>query len=264
MNKITSKENAIIKETKKLRDNKKYRMKNKQFIIEGFRFVEEALKSNFHVSTIFISDSAYEKEKIHSFLNIKNNVKLYVVKDFILKYICSTDNPQGIAAIVDYNNIKIKNEKGFYILVDKIQDPGNMGTIIRTAHASGALGVIYTKGTVDVYNEKTLRSTMGSIFYVPIIEDEDLSITKSLKNQGFKLIGSSLESEKNFYNLSLKDKIIISVGNEGNGLSKEVYDLCDILCKIPMPGNAESLNAAIASAIMMFEIVRQNSVNINK
>ena len=134
-----------------------------------------------------------------------------------------------------------------------------MGTIIRTAHAAGSLGVIVTKGSVDIYNDKTLRSTMGSIFNIPIIEDEDLSTIEELKEKGFKVVVSSLDTENNFYDIDLTKKSIISVGNEGNGISDEVYSISDEKVKIPMPGGAESLNAGVAASIMIYEAVRQKN-----
>jgi len=152
-------------------------------------------------------------------------------------------------------------DKGTYILIDKVQDPGNLGTIVRTAHAAGCSGVILTKGTVDLYNEKTLRSTMGSIFNISIIEDYDLSFTRNLKSQGYKLVCSSLDTEYNFYDINFSEKLIITVGNEGNGISEEIFNISDIKVKIPMPGGAESLNAAVAASIMIYEGVRQSLSN---
>ncbi len=176
----------------------------------------------------------------------------------VLKSIGNTENPQGIVSVINYfKKEKLDLQNGFYILVDKVQDPGNMGTIIRTAHAAGALGVITTKGTVDIYNEKTLRSTMGSIFYIPIIEDENLEVVKSLQKKGFKLLVSSLDTNSNFYDVNMKNNIIIAVGNEGNGISEVLNTLSDIKVKIPMPGAAESLNVAVACSIMTFERIRQ-------
>jgi len=259
MNIIESKDNLIIKEVKKLH-KRKSRIEKGQFIIEGFRFVEEALKSSFKVEYLFISESALNK---YNSLNIKDFIteetKVYVVKNNIIKELCETDNPQGIVAVVWNKKIELTDSVGFYILVDKIQDPGNLGTIIRSAHASGALGVITTKGTVDVYNDKALRSTMGSIFNISVKEDVEFHITNKLKENGFKFIVSSLDTEKNFYNIDLKGKVVICVGNEGNGISEEVYCLADEKVKIPMPGGAESLNAAVAASIMMYEVVRQRS-----
>ena len=257
---IQSKDNLLIKDIRKLKE-KRYRTSSNMFLVEGFRFVEEALDSGFEVAHIFISARGEDKFKNSSMKNkLQVNTKVYGVSDSLLKNICDTDNPQGIIASVRNKPVEIKYDNGFYMLADRIQDPGNMGTIIRTAHAAGALGVILTKGTVDIYNEKTLRATMGSIFKIPIIYDNDLSLVQKLKKSGFKLVTSSLATDKNFYDIDLKGKIIISVGNEGNGISDEVYEICDLKIKIPMPGGAESLNAAVASSIMMYEVVRQKNI----
>ncbi|MBU3185437.1 TrmH family RNA methyltransferase [Clostridium estertheticum] len=257
---IQSKDNLLIKDIRKLKE-KRYRVSSNMFLVEGFRFVEEALDSGFEVVHIFISARGEVKFENSSMKNkLQVNTKVYGVSDSLFKNICDTDNPQGIIASVRNKPVEIKYDNGFYMLADRIQDPGNMGTIIRTAHAAGALGVILTKGTVDIYNEKTLRATMGSIFKIPIIYDNDLSLVQKLKKSGFKLVTSSLDTDKNFYDIDLKGKIIISVGNEGNGISDEVYDICDLKIKIPMPGGAESLNAAVAASIMMYEVVRQKNI----
>jgi TrmH family RNA methyltransferase len=256
---IESKDNLLIKDIRKLKE-KKYRKDSKMFLVEGFRFTEEALDSDFEVVQIFISargEVKYENSLVKS--KLQKNTKVYSISDSLFKSICDTESPQGIIATVRNKSSKIKYDGGFYILADKIQDPGNMGTIIRTAHAAGAMGVIITKGTVDIYNEKTLRATMGSIFKIPIIYDEDLSLVQELRNNGFKLVTSSLDCDKNFYDIDLKGNVIISVGNEGNGISEEVYDISDLKIKIPMPGGAESLNAAVAASIMMYEVVRQKN-----
>jgi RNA methyltransferase, TrmH family len=261
---IGSKDNMLIKEAKKLKE-KRFRAVKNQFLVEGFRFVEEALKSTFQVSSIFLSEEAWERwQSFQLYEKLQSVSKLYIVKESILRLLSSTETPQGVIAVVNQNNTQLVVQEGFYVLIDKLQDPGNMGTIIRSAHAAGAAGVITTKGTVDIYNEKTLRSTMGSIFNIPIIEDKDLSIVEDLKSKGFKLIVSSLEESKNFYEVDLTANAIIAVGNEGNGISDEVYKLGDIKVKIPMPGNAESLNAGAAASIMMFEVVRQKLTTLNK
>ncbi|MEA5008086.1 RNA methyltransferase [Clostridium tyrobutyricum] len=258
---IRSKNNLQIKEAKKLKE-RKYRSEKGKFLIEGFRFVEEALKSQFNVSIIFINENALDKwENYKSMKSIcyQNNSKIYYLSDEAFKTISDTGNSQGIIAVVDDKKLEVENKIGFYVLADRVQDPGNMGTIIRSTHASGALGLIITKGTVDIYNSKTLRSTMGSIFHVPIIEDCNLDKVKFLRENGFKIVASVLDTEFNFYDVSLNDKIILAVGNEGNGLSSDIMNMSDIKVKIPMPGGAESLNASVAASIMMFEIVRQNS-----
>jgi RNA methyltransferase, TrmH family len=255
---IQSKDNLLIKDVKKLKE-KKHRTQSCKFLIEGFRFVCEGLESDFDVPLVFISENA--KDRWDSFnvqSKLQKETRVYTVTDQILKSISSTDTPQGIVAVVNNKSINAENKQGFYILVDKVQDPGNMGTIIRTAHAAGALGIIVTKGTVDIYNEKTLRSTMGSIFHIPIIQDDNLLQLNFLRSNGFKLVVSSLDTDDNFFAVDLKNKSIIAVGNEGNGISKELLDISDVKIKIPMPGGAESLNVSIAASIMMFEVIRQN------
>ncbi|RKI46669.1 RNA methyltransferase [Clostridium paraputrificum] len=259
---IESKDNNLFKETKKLKE-RKGRNKSSKYLIEGFRLIEEACKANLPIEYIFISHRL-EENKFEEYLGkyITNSMKLYTLKDSLLRELCSTEEPQGVVAVVRMNEVDLNKEGSFYILCDKVQDPGNLGTIIRTAHAAGVDGVILTKGTVDIYNEKTIRSTMGSMFYIPIIlEDSDFTITKSLINKGFSLLATSLEGNKDFFKEDLSGKIIISVGNEGNGVSEEVYSLSDKKVKIPMPGGAESLNVAIATSIVIYEKVRQNQLN---
>lgn len=260
---IESKENSIIKEIKKLKD-KKGRKEEQNFIIEGLRFCEEAISAKVEIKYIVYSEKI--EDKIQDLLKeLNSEVKIIKTTHNILKTLCNTDNPQGILGVVPMNISKQADEKGLYILVDKVQDPGNLGTIIRSAHGSGAKGVILTKGTVDPFNDKTLRSTMGSIFKIPIIEDDEaLSLLKELKDKGFSIVVSSLQTEYNFYDVDLCGNSVICVGNEGNGISDEVYNNSTVKVKIPMPGGAESLNVAVAASIMMFEAVRQKSLSSNK
>ncbi|WP_163194419.1 TrmH family RNA methyltransferase [Clostridium thermarum] len=252
---IQSKDNQLIKEVKKLKE-KRYREEQGKFFIEGCRFVEEAFKAGADVEKLLISQKHSEK-----YINIFQSavkVSLHVIKDSLFNDICDTEAPQGIAAIIRKKTYNTPRENGLFVLVDKVQDPGNLGTIIRTAHAASAKGIIYTAGTVDPYNEKTLRSTMGSIFYVPIIEDKNLQMVASMKEVGYKVVASSLDAEENFFARTYGEKVIIAVGNEGKGISEEVYALADIRVKIPMPGGAESLNASVAASIMIYEVLRQN------
>jgi len=252
---IESKNNNLFKEIKKLKE-KKHRIKSNKYLIEGLRFVEEAIKSKVSIDSIIFTESFKEKNP-DLFLKINENIKLIQMNEALLKQLCSTENPQGIVGVINMQNKELKSGE-LVILVDKVQDPGNMGTIIRTAHAAGAAGIVMTKGTVDIYNDKTLRSTMGSIFYIPIVEDDSLDFVKSLKKEGYKLVVSSLQGKNNFFEENLQGKVMIAVGNEGNGVSDEVYDIADIKVKIPMPGEAESLNVAVATSIMIYEKIRQS------
>ena len=255
---IESKENNLFKHTKKLKERKN-RNKSSKYIIEGFRLIQEAFKAKVNIDYLIVTEDAIGK--IDQFLlnYITEDIKIYKISENLFKELVSTENPQGILAVINMNIMPLEANGDFYLLCDKLQDPGNLGTIIRTSHAAGVQGIILTKGTVDIYNEKTIRSTMGSIFYIPIhYDDDNLSLVKELKNKGFNLVATSLETNKDFFEEDLRGKVILTVGNEGNGVSKEVLDLADTKVKIPMPGNAESLNVAIATSVIMYEKVRQD------
>ncbi len=251
---IHSRDNQLVKEARKLSE-RKYRDEKGKFFIEGFRFVEEALRADADIEKLLIS-KRYMAKFEQSVLNTCD-ISKYVLDDNLFDSISCTETPQGVAAIVRKKVSDINFQSGFYVLIDKLQDPGNVGTIIRTSHAAGVKGIIYTAGTVDPYNDKCLRSTMGSIFYIPLMEDRDLNIIKRIKQSGYKLVVSSLEAESDFFSREYEDKLIIAVGNEGNGISKEIEAMADIKVKIPMPGGAESLNASVAASIMIYEVLRQ-------
>ncbi len=255
---IESKDNNLFKETKKLKERKN-RTKSNKYIIEGFRLVQEAFKAGLNIECLIVTCDG--KDKIDSYLReyINKDIKIYEMVNSLFKEIISTEKPQGIVAIVHMNEKTLDLNGSFYLLCDKVQDPGNLGTIIRTAHAVKADGIILTKGTVDIYNEKTIRSTMGSLFYVPVhYDDENMTLVKSLKDKKFKIVVTSLDTDRDFFQESLKGKVLLTVGNEGNGVSDEVYELADTKVKIPMPGNAESLNVAIATSVIMYEKIRQD------
>lgn len=255
---IESKDNKLYKTIKKLKE-KKYRIKEGKFILEGFRIIEEAVKAKIDIEYIIITEDNLSNLKESEYLRDRSEDKIILISENLFISLSSTENPQGILAIAKFKNIEENLNGDFYVVCDKVQDPGNLGTIIRTAHAAGVDGIILTKGTVDIYNEKTIRSTMGSIFYIPIYyDDSKFTIIKKLKDKGVALVTTSLQESKNFFNENLKGKVMLAVGNEGNGISEELFNLADKKVKIPMPGGAESLNVAVASAIILFEKVRQN------
>lgn len=257
---IESKDNSLFKETKKLKERRN-RNKEGKYIIEGFRLIQEAFKAKMDVEYIMVSEEALNK--VHEYLGEFNeeDYKTYILSNNLLPQLTSTENPQGIVAVVRNKEASKEVLGDFYLLCDKVQDPGNLGTIIRTAHAAGVNGIILTKGTVDIYNDKVIRSTMGSLFYIPIIhDDEEYTFLKKLKGNGFSLVSTSLEESRDFFLEDLSGKVILTVGNEGNGVSKEVFDLSDKKVKIPMPGGAESLNVSVATSIILFEKVRQNGM----
>ena len=252
---IESKENSLFKNIKKLKERKN-RAREKKYIIEGFRLVEEGFKAGADIECLVIEEGNEQKanEFLKEYLTVS---KIYLMKKSLFGQLIATENTQGVLAVVKMNDSTEEIKGDFYLLCDKVQDPGNLGTIIRTAHAAGVSGIILTKGTVDIYNDKTIRSTMGSVFYLPIIYDNDLSFLKKLKEDGFSLVTTSLKESKDFFQEDLRGKVILGVGNEGNGISDEIFAMADKKVKIPMPGGAESLNVAVASSIILFEKVRQ-------
>lgn len=261
---ITSLSNKHIKHIKLLH-KRKNRDQNNEFIIEGLRLVEHSIENNAEIKAIYYTGELSNDKRGSKLLDriYYNNISLYKVSERVLKEISTTDNPQGILGIVKrkYYDLRdiISKEKFTMIVLDRLQDPGNVGTIIRTADSAGVDGIIVLKGTVDIYNSKTIRSTMGSIFTVPVIFIEETSqIISTLKNCGADIISTTLNTEKYHFDVEYGNKNAIIIGNEANGVSDELIGNSNIKVKIPIMGNAESLNASIAAGIIMYELVRQS------
>lgn len=259
---ITSSKNPLIKEIKSLY-KKKGRVKTGYFIIEGIKIIKEAIDYNYELKNIIFTDELKRTLEGEEFLKeIESFNNLIYVSEKIFKEISDTENPQGIIALakINYKTIdEIDNkEPSFFIYLDELQDPGNMGTIIRTGDGFNINGIIITEGTVDPYNPKVVRATMGSIFRLPIYySDNGAEDLKKLKEKGIKIFSTSLEQSNFLFDANLRESIIITIGNESKGVSKQVLELSDKLIKIPMPGKAESLNAAVAASIIMYEAMRQ-------
>ncbi|MCF6465209.1 TrmH family RNA methyltransferase [Clostridium sp. Cult2] len=261
---ITSSSNPTIKEIKSLY-RRKERWAKESFIVEGIKIVEECIDNNYPLRNIIISDELYNIRGGEGLLEkIIDNNSLIKVPDRLYKEISDMENPQGVLAVASFKRDSIKNiydiDNPFILLLDQVQDPGNMGTIIRTADAFSVDGIIITEGCVDIYNPKVVRATMGSIFRVPIYHYSDgIEIIKELKNRNIKVYSTSLKGEKFIQNVNFNIPSILIIGNESKGVSKSLETLADSLIKIPMIGDAESLNAAIASSIIMYETIRQRS-----
>lgn len=276
---ISSKDNKKIKYIRSLMEKGSIRKKDKAFVVEGIKLTDEALECG-KVVEIVCAKSLYD-ELISGDLsgnrllaendkNITNYVKkgssLLVVSDTVFKSVSETKTPQGILAVVEMPDYGLldkgfleqaytKNGKIKLLVLEDTADPGNLGTIMRTAEAAGVTGVIMGKGTVDIFNPKVVRSTMGSIFRLPFTYVEDLKETiKELKKQRISFYATHLKGEKSYKDIKYSDKSAILVGNEARGLSDEVADLADTYVLIPMQGKVESLNAAVAAALMMYEV----------
>lgn len=256
---ISSKDNDLIKHIRKLKD-KKYRDENNEYLIEGVKLIEEAVKENAEIKKVIVCDDTTRTYEIPTnvMLEIAKYECVYVTEK-IFNLITQVTNPQGIMAIVKKNvtNSEIDYSQHIIVVLDGVQDPGNLGTILRTVDSVGLSQIIVSKETADAFNPKVVRSTMGAIFRVKIIESEDLQETiKQMKKHHFKLMVTSLQTNKSIYDMELNKRIIV-IGNEANGVSKMLQDMSDEKVKIPMLGKTESLNASVATGIILYEYVRQ-------
>lgn len=254
---IESPQNKIYKRLKGLQ-LKKNRDKEEVFLAEGLRFVSE-IPEAWEVEQ-FACSQTFSKEMDTT--PFESRWEMVVFPDELFEALCDTESPQGILAVCkkrqdDFATLSPKDNY-FFVLAEELNDPGNLGTIIRTADACGADGIFLSKGSVDVYNPKVLRSTMGSLFHLPIYQNVDLAeVAHKLKGKGISLYAAHLQGKDFPYALPLTESCAFLIGNEARGLSDEAADLCDQYVKIPMVGQAESLNASIAAGVLMYEVVRQ-------
>lgn len=248
---ITSKDNELIKHVKKLKE-KKYRDEFGEYIIEGIKIIEEAIAEKAKIKKIIICKDREYKSLANS------SYDFVYVDERVFSSISDVTNPQGVMAIVEKSDDKqIDFSEDTFLILDNIQDPGNMGTIIRTCDSLNMKQIIVSKGSADVYNPKVVRSTMGAIFRVRVIEQNDLVETiKEMKKHNIKVYATDLKTDKSIYNISYEKSAIV-IGNEANGVSSEVLNECTEKIKIPMLGKTESLNAAIATSIILYEINRK-------
>ncbi len=257
MNIISSKDNEIIKNIRKLKE-KKYRDLENSYIIEGIKLVKEAIEEKANIKQIIMceefSDSEIDKDTM---FEIARRNLVYVTKK-IFNIITDVKTPQGIIAVVEKRKSEIvKYDEDIIIALDDIQDPGNLGTILRTVDSANLKQIIVTKNTVDAYNPKVVRSTMGAIFRVNIIETENLkNELENAKTKNYKVMVTALNTKKSIYDTDYNKKVIV-IGNEANGVSKEIQEIADEKVIIPMLGKTESLNASVATSIMIYEYIRR-------
>ncbi|WP_371369607.1 23S rRNA (uridine(2479)-2'-O)-methyltransferase [Sporomusa rhizae] len=264
---ISSPENKLIKEVASLKQ-KKYRDSLGMFVAEGVRLVEECINAGWPVEVCIYTENAAAKNRTHSLIEkITNmNCKMVVVPENIYNKISDTDQPQGIMVILEKRPSTIDtmvsgiNKQPLLIILDGIQDPGNVGTIIRTADAAGCTGVIVLKGSADIYAGKTVRATMGSLFHLPITEALSPSeLLPVLKEAGIKVMATGLQKSFSYYQADFNNPVAIVLGNEGQGVSAELLKAADSCLTIPLVGQAESLNVAVAAGIILYEAIRQRS-----
>ncbi len=237
---------------------RKYRDKEGLYIIEGENLFEEALRNGARIRM-----TAVREDKLEDYRSLFGTAleEAHVVEEKLFSKLALTETSQGIAAVVEKPAAQeLSGISGNILVLDRLQDPGNIGTIIRTCDAAGYGAVLAVKGTADIYSPKVVRSAAGSLFRVKIIDGlqtgEAIELLKSMEKQ---LTGTCFDTENYYYDVDMTDNIALVIGNEGNGMSDEFLAACDMKIKIPMKGSIESLNASVAAGILIYETIRQEN-----
>ena len=245
---ITSLKNPKVTTWKSLKD-RKGRKETGCFRVEGRKRVEEALASAFPVAAVLVEDG-----RLGEFC-LPADLPVYAMPEHVLAAVCDTKTPQGIAAVVRMAEVPLQGKR--LVAMDGVQDPGNVGTIIRTADAAGFDGVILSVQCADVFSPKVLRATMGSIFRMGVRVTDDLpGLLAQMVQEGASVLSSQLDGEPFYQRRPLNERFVLVIGSEGNGVTDEVKAVATHKVKLPMRGGAESLNAAVAAGIMMYELTR--------
>lgn len=262
---ITSAANAKIKNVIKLQKRSRERHRQKAFVVEGIRMFKEAPPELF--LEIYLSKSLHEKGTLEADLQAllqacTSRPAVEIVEDGIFDQMSDTQTPQGVLCVLRMPVMQLakslEDASGTWMILEDLQDPGNLGTIIRCAEGAGAEGIILTGNTVDLYNPKTIRSTMGSLYRMPVFPACDAAeIIQKMKDTGFALYAAHLDGHTYYDDIQYEGKTAFLIGNEGNGLKEETAMLATERIKIPMEGRVESLNAAIAASLFMYEAYRQ-------
>ncbi len=281
MERITSIKNDHVKRIAKIMSSAKERRYSGKYLVEGPRMVREIPLSD--LDEIFFTQDFFNNhiDEDSKMLRLVNQAmvkkKCFIVTDNVLRKLAQTDRPQGVVGLVNMHEYKlediiaeepapgstVENSNPMIIIVERLQDPGNMGSIIRSAEGAGVSGILVSYDSVDIYSPKVVRATMGAIFRKKIVITYDLiGDIEKLKEAGITVYGMHLEG-KSVYDLDLTGPSAFMVGNEGNGLSREVTDQADKLLRIPMLGELESLNAASSATIVSYEALRQRLANVD-
>lgn len=254
---IRSKDNNKIKYIRNL-NQKKFRDREEAFVAEGVKFVYEALNEKADIKLLLISEEALNKNEVDKLMDSVDKDKVVVCSAKVFDSAADTVNAQGVLAVIN-KNTPDPNEAAdrypFIIMCDRIQDPGNLGAIMRCADAFGPAALIINKGCVDPYNPKVVRASAGAVFRVPLLYwEDDAEILNILKDKGFYIVSTVVDSEYTFDNMDKRNKICLVIGNEGQGVADDIINNSDIALTIKMSGKAESLNASVAAGISIYEI----------
>ena len=258
MERIESASNAKIKLAASLHQRKE-RERRGEFVAEGVRLAETAALSGWPLSFCIVAEPALANDRVQGILDMlrEKDCPVYLVPPNVYKKASATESPQGVLLVMKTVQSSLSNfsvgKNSMVVVLDRIQDPGNVGTVIRTANAFGIGSVVLTGDCADLYNPKTVRATMGAVFRQRVRET-GLDGLKAMKDSGIRILGAALgESSRDIREVSLKNTAV-AVGSEGSGLSEELLSLCDERIIIPMAPECESLNAAVAASVIMWEM----------
>jgi TrmH family RNA methyltransferase len=258
---ITSRRNARVLEARRLK-RRVCREEKGQFLLEGIRGIEDALDTGVGIHEVLVSPYLFRNARGCALYErlVAAGAELHGVTEEVLEYVADTDTPQGVVAIVGIPDSKLRLDKSPLVLaVDGVRDPGNLGTLIRSADAFGLAGLILSGDTVDPFNPKCVRATMGSVLRVPIKRFGRVTDSiEFLKPHGFTIIAADIKAKKICYDHDFEGKCGILVGSEAHGLPDEVLQLCSAIVRIPMVGDTESFNVGVAGSILMYEAYRQS------
>lgn len=251
MEEILSKKNKKIVDFAKLKD-KKYRKLSNKYIIEGIVMLKDAIRQNKSIDSIFVLKDDFGS--IDYLKQFEKKYKIYLVSKEIIEYLSDTVTPQSVIAVLDIENNENLKMADRILILDCLQDPGNLGTIIRTC-ASVGIKQIYLINSVDAYNPKCIRSTKSGIFFVDIIETSYEKVIESCKENGIKII-TTLFNGENIFEVKPEEKFALVIGNEANGISKTLEEAGEISYKIPMKNGMDSLNAGVSASIILYELLK--------
>jgi TrmH family RNA methyltransferase len=266
LNKITSQSNTSIKEAFAIK-KKRSKYNHNSFLIEGPHLVEMAIASGIQINKVFLTKSFSTRTETQKLLRkiSKKNREIFKVTELLLNKLADTENPQGIVAVVTYKPSLIDElsliNKPLIVLIDGVQDPGNLGTILRISDAAGADAVIILPGTCNAFMPKTIRATAGSIFNIPIIYAEQAPLLKWLRDRNIQLAITSPDQEESLFDVNLTKPTAFVFGNEAHGVSEQIRKAGDLFLSIPIYGKAESLNVATAAGVCLYEAARQRRTN---
>ncbi|MDE6852699.1 MAG: RNA methyltransferase [Lachnospiraceae bacterium] len=265
---ISSESNGQIKELTRLQKQARFRKQRNTFVVEGLKMVQEAARYG-KLQKIYLSESIYieiqgdDAESNKNLISLLAKYDYEVVVDAVFQKVTDTVTPQGILGLVTIPGYSLEailqSQKPYYLLLDDVRDPGNLGTMIRTAEGAGMSGVILSHGSVDLFNPKVVRATMGAVFRMPYCYVESLPETiQQIRSRGCQVYATAMEGSVVYDEPDYTPGAAVVIGNEANGVSDTVFHEMPINIRIPMGGALESLNAAVSAAVIMYEINRQN------